>query len=313
MSKTHLVPTGTMAAIAELLPKGAVTTAYHDPMDILEDTLNLQAGLYSRVLTSMAWMVDTACINQARNILFTRYSEQEVENGCAPVNFKDFCQQISEDLDHPSLYEFEGNERTLAQLIALALQWHDAADKATAADDKDYKPKTLREQMESEKVRPADIGTRTNHKKVAELEAHGDAAKAERLYAAYMEADDLASAARVESNRALIPTVLEILRTANRYADASTRFDQLPSNKQKQLATFAVGAVARSRGDMVKVLKRQPIAFGHLAEAALQATEQLNKLIEQRYSDTGDLENVRTQVSIDHERNQKRAAICRFD
>lgn len=312
MSKTHTLPTGTMSALETAMPKELISgTTYFDPIDLLEDKLGHQANLHSRVLESMMWMIDTACINQARNILFTRYSEAEAEH-TDDITFKGFCQCVAEDISHPSLYEVEGNESTLAILLALRKQWHDAAVSAFNADDRDYKGKSLREQMESEKAKPANIGTRINFKKIAELGAHGDAAKATRLYDAYMEADALATANQVESRKSLMPTVLEILRAANMHAVDSSRFDELPYNVQRQLTTFVVGAIDRSRLDLAKRLAKQPFAFGHMAEAAFEATEALNKVIKQKFNDTGELENVRSQASLDHERGQKRVA-CSID
>ena len=309
VNKTRSVKPGTMAAIAIALPETTSSYVYFSPVDLLEDKLGHQPNLNSRVLESMAWMIDNVCIGQARTILFERYKEID---HTTPESFRDFCQTISEDLAHDSLYEDEGNERTLAILLSLRNQWHDDAANATSADDRDYNSKSLREQMESEKVKPADIGTRVNYRKMADLESRGDIAKAERLYAAYMEADALSATARVDSNKSLMPTILEILRTVKFYAPESARFDQLPLNKQAQLTNFAVGAIDRSRLDLAKRLNKQPIAFGHMAEAAYEATEALSKVIKAKFSDAGELENIRTQVSIDHERNAKRVA-CSID
>lgn len=312
MKAPRKLATGTMAALVAAKPEVTTGNNFFDPIDLLEDKLGHQPNLHSRVLESMAWMIDNACIGQARSILFTRYQEQETEH-TDEISFKDFCQGVSEDLAHASLYEDECNETTLAILLALRNHWHDAAANAAHADDRDYKSKSLREQMESEKAKPADIGTRVNFRKIADLEARGDAAKAERLYNSYMEADALATASRAESNKSLIPTILEILRTVKFYAVESSRFDELPLIKQRQLATFSVGAIERSRTDLAKRLSKQPIAFGHMAEAAFEATEALNKVIKQKYSDAGELENVRSQTAIDIGRNEKRKAVCSID
>ncbi len=309
VSKSRTVPAGTMTALAAAMPTITTGNNYFDPTDLLEDKLGHQPSLHSRVMESMAWMLDASCISQARSVLFERYKEVD---STEPDAFKDHCQTVAEDIDHDSLYESEGSEQTLAILLAVRDQWHDAAAHAASSDDRDYKSKSLREQMESEKAKPADIGTRVNYRKMAELESRGDAAKAERLYNSYMEADALSSANRVDSNKALMPTILEVLRSAKHHALESYRFDQLPDTKQRQLTTFAIGAIERTRVDLAKRLNKQPIAFGHMAEAAFEATEALNKVITSKYSDVGDLENTRSQVSIDHERNSKRVA-CSID
>lgn len=303
--KTHTVPTGTMAKLAV-----STGTSFFDPIDLLEDHLGIQPVLHSRVLESMVWMLDSSCISQARSILFERYKEVDHDSADA---FNNFCQDVAENLDHESLYADESPEQTLAILLALRDQWHDAAARAAAADDRDYKPKSLRQLMEEEKVKLADVGTRVNYKKLAELEAGSDVAKAERLYASYMEADAIAQTQRIDNNKKLMPTILEVLRTAKRYALESSRFDHLPLSVQRRLTTFAIGAVDRCKLDVAKKLSKQPIAFGHAAEAAYQATTALNHVITTKFNDTGELENITSQTAIDIGRREKRKAYCSID
>lgn len=300
----RVVPSGTMAKLA-----ASTGTNYFDPIDLLEDHLGARPMLHARVLESMVWMLDNSCIAQARSVLFERYNEVDHDSATA---FDDFCQGVAEDLDHESLYTDESPEQTLAVLLALRDQWHDAAARAAAADDRDYKPKSLRQLMEEEKVKLADVGTRINYKKLAELEAGADTAKAERLYASYMGADALASAQRVDNNKKLMPTILEVLRTAKRYALESSRFDHLPHSVQRRLTVFAVGVVDRCKLDIAKRLAKQPIAFGHAAEAAHQATIALNHVITTKFTDVGELENVTSQTAIDIGRAAKRVA-CSID
>lgn len=308
MTKARIVPTGTMAKLAV-----TTGTSFFDPIDVLEDHLGTQPTLHSRVLDSMAWMLDSSCISQARSILFERYKDVDHTEADA---FNNFCQDVAENLDHPSLFAEDADgspEHTLSVMLALRNHWHDAAARAASADNRDYKGKSFRELMESEKVKTADIGTRVNYKKLAELEARGDTAKAERLYTSYMEADALASANRVDSNKALLPVVLEILRTVNRYAVESSRFDHLPLIVQRRLATFCVGAVDRSKLEVAKRLAKQPIAFGHIAEAAFQATEALNLVIVNKYSDAGELENITSQVQTNMDKAAKHKAYNSFE
>lgn len=312
VAQARIVPTGTMAAITAALPTITTGTNYFDPIDTLEDHMGAQPMLHSRVLESLVWMLDNSCISQARSIFFERYKEVD---HTSPTAFDDFRQDVAENLDHPSLYgeDNEGSaEHTLAIMLAVRDQWHDAAARAAAADNRDYKPKSLREHMESEKVKPADIGTRVNYKAIAEAEGGGDAAKAERFYNSYLEADALASAARVDSNKALLPTILEVLRTAKRYAEESSRFDHLPLVVQRRLTNFALGAIARSRVDVAKRLARQPIAFSHANEAAHSTLAALNHVMTTKFSDVGELENVTSQTAIDMGRNAKRVA-CSID
>ena len=308
--KLRTVPAGTVAAMQ-------TGTAFFDPMDTLMDKLSSQPALYSRVLDSMAWMLDASCISQARSILFTRYADTDKE---LADTFQDFCLNVHSQLKHDSLYTLEAgeetNEHTLAVLLALRNDWHDAAASAASADDRDYHAKSLREQIEAEKPSKANVGTRTNYALMAKLEANGDAALEKRMYASMIEADEVQATERAVGNKSLMPTVLEILRTVSTFAPSGARFDHLPTRKQKQLTAFAVGCVERTMADMAKRMKSQPIAFARSAEAAHQCKLALNLVLKAKYHDIGELENTAAPLSgteLELGRNAKRKAVCTID
>lgn len=308
-SKTRIVPTGTVAAIQ-------LGTNFFDPIDLLMDKLGNQPALYSRVMDSVVWMLDASCISGARNILFSRYAETDKE---LDDTFQDFCLNVHSELKHDSLYNLpsgeEGNEQTLAILLALRHDWHDAAQAAHSADDRDYNPKSLREQLENEKPSKANIGTRVNYKLMAKLEANGDEALEARLYESMIEADTARAIDRAHGNKELMPTVLEILRTVQTYAPSGARFDHLPLRKQKQLTAFTLGAIDRTMADLADKMKKQPIAFARTAEAAYQAKAAINLVLKAKYHDLGELENTPTPMSgteLTQGRNAKRVA-CAID
>jgi hypothetical protein len=340
----HIEPTNQPTALASALVESGIINrithsqghTYFDPLDVLEDKLGHHNVIYSRVLASMAWMIDSMSINAARTVLFARYKESEIEGDDA---FHKFCQQVGEDLRHESLYQGEeSNERTLGLLLALRNQWHDAAQSAYARDDKDYNPKTLRELMQEEKPRAANVGARDNYRKMAHDEAmlgyqagrekaimadpvngatkFDDAIKAkiERLYESYMQANVILSTQRAEGNKQLMPTVLEILRTAASYAEHDARFDQLPTRVQRQITEYTINTINRSKLDVANRLARQPIEFGRVSEAALDATEALNTVMREKYSEIGELEYAGMPASVDNfNREQKRRAAARIE
>lgn len=302
-----------LTAIADAILKADAKThttnnhghSYFDPLDTLEDTIGVHANFHAQVLSSMAWMVDASCISQARTVLFNRWADADQTT----KSFNEFCIDIIEELDHPSLYEDGTPEHHLAQLLALRENWHDAAANAASADDKDYKQRSLREQLESEKPAIANIGTRANYEVIAEREAKGDVAKQARLLDAYIQADTLNNSQRVENNKKLLPTVMLVLQGAMRYKPETIRFDQLPGATQKRLTQFAITTINRIKLDVAKRLANQPIAFGHVIESAYEATEALNTVIAAKYKDDqGDLENIASQSDITHARRQKRVA-----
>ena len=301
------IKTALSSALAPTVNHG---TTYFDPTDMLQDKLSHEPALYARVMDSMAWMLDNSCIGQARTVLFGRYAEVD---HTSPTAFADFCQGVAEELQHDSLYADGTPEEVLAILMSLRNNWHDAAAAAAATNDRDYQSKSLRQLMEAEEVRQADVGTRTNFKLLAKQQAEGDEAKELRLYTAYMEADAIASQQRVDNNKALMPTILEVLRAGNMHAQDTYRFDHLPLNVQRRLTTFAVGAIDRTKMDLAKRMSRQPLEYANMLEAAFACTKALEAVIVSKYSDAGELENTgSTQREIDHGRAAKRAA-CSID
>lgn len=308
MSKTHLIaPT----AIANAMPKEvAVThgTTYFDPIDLVEQYTSVHPAFYSRIMASMAWRVDTMCIQAARSLLFTRYSDPERDE---QIGFTDFCLTVGAELQHASLYEYEGPEQTLAQLLAVRTAWHDEAARASALNDRDYAAKSLRQLLESEKVTLPSLEARTNYVEMAKTESGGNPIVEARLYAAYVEADQMSSANRVERNKSLVAPLLEVLRAASQFALDETRFDQLPFSNQRVLTTYAVKCVARMRSEMAKITA--PISFGHLNECAIKLTKALEQVIANKFSEADTLENAGlSQIELDHQRGQKRAA-CSID
>lgn len=308
MSKTHTLPAGAMALALAALP--TTGTAFFDPTDTLEDHLGMFPMTHTRVMSSVAWTIDNTCINQARTVLFGRYEEVDTDE---VKDFAGFCQDISENLSHDSLYEDESAEQTLAILLSIRNHWHDAAASAlAAADGGEYNPKSLRALMESEKPREANVGTRINFEQLAKDEAGDDVEKFKRVYADLLLADKIKSTNQVDSRKKLMGTTLEILRTVKRYAPEEARFDQLPITVQRRLTQAIIGVVTRVRVDEASRLASQPIAFSRMREATLQTITSLNNVMTTKFSTVGELENVTSQTETNIGRNAKRVA-CSID
>lgn len=338
LTKAHLVSPGTMESITS-------GHTYFDPVDVLEDKLGHHPALLSRVLDSVTWMLDSSCITQARQILFARFKEAESiiapDGELTRETFEEFCQHVSEDLAHESLYEGEESpEQTLAILMALRNHWHQATQGAVNADNRDYEPKSLRQLIENEKAREASLGERNNLRAMAVEEAninYADAKakyiavnpakseraaefdklieeKIDRIYKDYLAASFIASNQRTEGNKRLIEVTLEVLRTVARYAPADARFDELPMKMQQRLTQFALGAIDRVKIDMAARLARKPVEFGRMRETARDAIEALTKIVQDKYDDVGELEYAGMPGKVDNfNRAQKAAAVARID
>ncbi len=304
MAKTRTVKSSVVESIIN--PKGTIVTNYTNPMDVIEDKLLACAELYASVTNSLAWMVDTSAINQAKNVLFERYAEQDGEQ------FDEFILSVGQELQHESLYENEGSEQTLAQLLSLRMKWHDMAQSAASANNRDYSPSSLREQLENEKPMSLTGGALKNFTALAKAEAMGDMEKEERLLKLYMESHAIAETERIRKGKALRAPLLEIIRSANAYALESYDFESLPRSRQKQLATFAKSTIERVLPQLATRLAKQPIEFGRTMEAGRDALRALDKMLTDKFSDAGEMENIRSQTEINMGRNAKRVA-CSID
>ena len=261
--------------------------AYFDPLDTLEDKLGLHSYMHSQVLSSMAWAVDAACISQAKNVVFGRWGETDKE----ATNFNDFCQNILEELDHESLYEDGTPEHQLAQLLTLREHWHDAAAAAASADNRDYKQKSLREQIESKQPALPNIGARQNFEAIAESESGGDPVKKAQFLADCIRASELNSIQMVENDKRLLPTTMLVLQAASRYKPDTIRFDQLPVQTQQRFVQAAPKTIDRIRVQAASKFANSPIAFARMNAAAGDAVKALNDVLRTKYAAPGELEN----------------------
>ena len=307
-ARVRKVAKGTMAELA--VAKPTVITVYTDPLDIIEDKLGLHSKINSRVLESMAWLMDSMCITQARTVLFARY--KEIDSSVQGA-FEEFLQDVAENLDHPSLYEEDSNELTLAIMLALRTKWHDDAYHAVEADGRTYEPKSPRVQMESEKVKAPDVGTRANNLKSFMLETRNDAEAANRMVEAVEAQRLIVGARRVANNKDLINPVLEIFRTVSRYADQKFDFSMLPANKQKTFFNFANSTTEAKREELAERLAKQPMEYARIAEAVYQCKLAVDRVLATKFNGAEELENVRSQVEMDIDRREKRAAWNSFE
>ena len=284
---------------------------YFDPIDVVEDHLGINSQMLAKSMSSIAWNLDMVCLNQARTVLYERYAESdkaEPEQGVNPFDL--FCLGIVEDLSHESLYEQDGSsEQTLAQLLALRTQWHASAQSASARNDKDYNPKSLNQMLIEEKPRTAQLGERANLKVIAKFEAKGDIAKEARMLESYILASEVQAQQRTENSKKLIPTITLIVSTAERYAPANTRFDHLPATTQSKLTEQVIKTINRIKMDIAKTMANEPIAFGHVIEAAYGCTEALGKVLATKFSKAGEVEYAGMPQGVtEYDRNQKRIA-----
>lgn len=323
-TRTHTLPTGT-------IDKASKGTTYFTPLDTIDTHLDPKrfARLSSRVLDSMAWMIDSACINLARNIMWNTYKNRD--DSLMPQTLVEWAGNFADVLDRDEIYngtkddnrlcEIESDENTLAMLLGLRVKWHDAAYHAAADDGREYdndpkKPKgkfshrlaeTGKTDIDAHELAMVKYDVR----KLAKDEAHF-----QRLLADHLKTLEEGAKQAAEDRKLQAPIMLEILRVVGRHKKPDARFDQLPIKTQKMLTNFAIGAINRPKEDLRKQMARkEPLAYTHLSDAAWDAVQELEYVLRTKYAETGELENtgdMRNADDLGKARNEKSFA-CEID
>ncbi len=290
MTRTHTVPAGTMAqalVAANVIPETTVThgVSYFDLIPYLEEAL-VHAQLRARVLSSMAWALDTAAINTARSIFWDTHKES-VENGHID-NFADFLNRMSEMRANENYVEdlgFELGAGRLSQLslmLKLSQDWHDKAEGAAVAAGIKYTPKSFELLIASEKAQAVDALT------LAKLDALVDAtldddhtpeelAEYKRLIA-QQQSDRMQ---QMHASRQLVaPAVLRIISFADyRGAGETSEFWQLPIEAQSRLVSSAINTINRVLTDLAGYRQITAIEYIGIIKEGKAAIKRLNETL----------------------------------
>lgn len=312
MTRTHTLPAGTMALAltnAGITPDTKAPTsithgvAYFDLLTTLDEVL-VHALFRARVLSSMAWALDTAAINAARSIFWDTHKES-VENGHID-NFADFLNKMSEMRANENYVEdlgFElgaGRLQSLSLMLKLSQRWHDSAEQAAVGAGIKYTPKTFEQLLASEKAQKVDNLTLTKLNALVDATFEGEDSTPEeieqaRKMVAHQQAERMAA---MHASRQLIsPAVLRIIAYAEHrdyFVDykgdptaaevaqdmnADTEFWQLPIDLQARLVNNAVSAVDRTVTDLAAYKSITAIEYIGLIKEAKGAKNRLNEVL----------------------------------
>lgn len=285
---------------------------YSGPQDIIEKHLpDVSNDYYARVTNSLAWRMDAAVIFGARTVLFDLYADDEIANDQTPrEHFIEFCENIDTTLSHDSMFELNQACMDLVALMRLRLDWHDIAQAAAHANDRDYNPKTLGEMLVNEKPMKVRVETRANYELLAERAAKGDPKKKSEIMDRLIKRDEMMNEQRVDDNKRLIPFIERIIATAERHVPVHASIDDLDKRFGRSLIDFTMATLERiAESDVARDKKVSQQMFIRILDAQDKCIEELKELRDQRFSESDDLENVRSQASIDHEKRMKELAI----
>ena len=280
-----------LANAADEAAKNAATTithgtAYFDLLHTLDEVL-VHSLLRARVLSSMAWALDTAAINAARSVFWDTHKEA-AEAGHID-NFAEFLNKMSEMRANENYVEdlgFElgaGKLQSLTLMLKLSQKWHDTAADAAAGAGIKYTPKSFEVLMASEKVQQVDAPTTAKLNALIDMTFEGEEHTAEEIEQArkLVAAQQSERMAAMHASRQMIsPAVQRIIAYAD-YRDSSdaTEFWQLPTDTQARLVSNAISTIDRTLTDLAGYRSITAIEYISLIKEAKGAKARLNDVL----------------------------------
>lgn len=226
---------------------------YFDVQDTIESILHPM--LRAMVLGSMAWSIDIACINKARD---TFYAARKIttDNGESTTidKFNEYINSVAELAANEQYSEELGFEQNAGALQELAImsglrtKWHDISDTAYAAAKMKNETKTIEELIASERVRTVDGDTSANLEALAAFACRGKADRLPLVTAQLIKEQNARYAQQHKDRQLVAPAVINIINMANyRVAgEDNQQFYQLALETQRRLIISIRAAVIRS-------------------------------------------------------------------
>lgn len=242
---TNPVLTPTVAA-------AIVHTRYTDLMDVIDDKLTNES-LRARVLPSLAWMIDSTIITNARIFLFDEFKNSEFVGTSDGLDV--FMREFVGALDIEHVFGGGGPATTLVQLLGLRNKWHDAAGSALDAVGRVYDPRNWDALINNEKPQSLKPDQRKRQQMLiaamVEMEG-GDKSDIELLSQEMAKRSEMRALSRVELNKRVGPTVIDIIETATRHCDHSTQFEHLDKMVRERLFKVSIKFVKNAVGDLAE-------------------------------------------------------------
>lgn len=230
-----------------------------------------------RVLSSIAWMMDSATITIARSI-FEDMRKEVINAGddLGGDKFADFINAVAEmESSDRNRYEvgFEDNGKfsTLVKLMRLRPIYHDHALVASSGLKLDYTPRSLEELIDGEKVQAVGIDTRVKMQAVAEAFADDDK-ELEQEMLGMMEKSAVAKRRSWHEYRIKVKAAtLQIIALADRRAsldpdDEEPTFYNLPYDLQLRFVRQVIPSARRALVDFCEYSNVDPIEIGLMAK-----------------------------------------------
>ena len=285
-------PTAMALALAVVAPAITHGVNYYDVMDTIDEIVS--PVLKASVTNSLAWSIDTAVINKARDVFYRlREAHADSQEDSAEESgidkFNNFIRAIAiaksgdqygQDL---GFEENTGALTELALLVSIRQMWHDKATQAAAVDKSKFTPKSLEELIASEKVRSVDDETRVKLSTLAEFASRGKPERVAQITADLIKLEQNKYVTQHKSRTLVAPAVINIIamaeyRDIDSYRDemSGVRFHQLAIETQSRLIKAARGAVERS---ITNLASRKGVSqFAFATEILPEAYDAMDKI-----------------------------------
>lgn len=286
MSRTSMEAMANAAAADEGKEKTITHgVSYFDLSNTLQEVL-VHELLKARVLSSMAWSIDTAAINVARNVFWDAHAEATSSGSID--DFNNFVNKMADMRANENYVEDLGFElnagplKSLALMLKLSQSWHDAATGAAAAAGIRYTPKTFELLLATEK--PQAVRADTVAKLHAAVDAmyedeDADPAEIADAKAKMVEMQRIRSIDQHDSRQRITPAVLKIIDYAGYHGTGEDQFWQLPIDMQARLIGQASSAIDRSLSDLASYSKISQMEYIGIIKEAKAAMRRLNETV----------------------------------
>lgn len=227
---------------------------------------------------SLAWSVDTACINLARDMFY----RMRATKSDSIDDFNEFINDIAELKANEAYNEdlgFEENTGTLqslSMLLVLREQWHDLAETSAKVLGIKYAPKTLEELMANEKPRTLSEDATLNLEVLAKAMTRKSPDRFQQTYELLVKQQANTYQNQFKTKLITAPAVANIFSVADYRRDkAEVAFHELGTETQNRLTLQTKGAAERA---LVKLANWKGVTTAAYAMLTVEAFDLIDRV-----------------------------------
>lgn len=286
MSTTHTLARPSITAVKDTTPAIVHGTNYFDLREQLSWLLPTQL-MRARVLSSMAWRIDTQIISLARNLFYTLYKDT-VETGTIDA-FNEFINAVaeqrgSEENTYDIGYENSGMFKTMVALLNSSHYWHDAAVESSAAAGVRYNPKPIHQLLAEEKPQTLSVLSAAKLNALAKAVSDGDAERELITAKLLIEKEAQRNEQSHAGRQKIMPAVMRIIESANSKSPMNDISDEpgfhtLPFAVQKQLIEFASKSIEMALTALATYTSISTLEYAGMITEALAAQRALKVVL----------------------------------